>query len=281
MIYGRVYGLYDPETDELRYVGQTTATLAKRLSSHLSAQNRATHRHSSRWIKGLMDRGLRPIIRELATAGTRDELDALEKFHIERSKSMGARLANHTDGGVGPTGWKHTDEWKQQMSELRTGRNVNTPEHYQRLADSKRGIPRTPEVKAKISASKVGTPSPKRGIPMSEEQKAKVSASRTGKLLGSSHHQFRDDVSTDYILQRLNAGLSKVQVAEELGVSGTFIHRRLKQAKTAGQNVPPRGKQVPMDQVRELRAQGATLRDLASRFTISQAYMCRALKEVS
>lgn len=69
---------------------------------------------------------------------------------------------------------------------------------------------------------------------MSEAQKALVSASRKGKLLGADHHQFRQDISTDVILQRLGEGLTKVDVAKELGVSSTFIHRRLNQAKLVG-----------------------------------------------
>jgi len=73
---------------------------------------------------------------------------------------------------------------------------------------------------------------------MSEEQKAKVSASRKGKLTGSTHHQYRHDISTAFILQRLAEGRTKVQVAEELGVSPTFIHRRLNQEGLTGSNRP-------------------------------------------
>jgi hypothetical protein len=225
-------------------------------------------------------RGLKPLIREIATAETRADLDALEKHHIQLAKSSGARLTNHTNGGVGPSGWKHTEEWKQRMSLLFTGRPGScTAEQYKRMADATRGSTRSLETRARISAAKMGTPSPNRGVPMSEDQKAKVSASRTGKLLGASHHQFRADISTDYILHQLCAGYSKVQVAAELGVSNTFIHRRLAQAKKVGWEIPPRGKQVPMEKVLVLREEGATLVEISRIVSVSPASLCRALRK--
>jgi len=34
MPYGQIYGLYDPRDEALRYVGQTTRSLKKRLQEH-------------------------------------------------------------------------------------------------------------------------------------------------------------------------------------------------------------------------------------------------------
>jgi DNA-binding transcriptional regulator LsrR (DeoR family) len=52
--------------------------------------------------------------------------------------------------------------------------------------------------------------------------------------LGEAHHQYRHDISTEHILKRLDEGATKVLVAKELGVSPTFIHRRLNQARAQG-----------------------------------------------
>lgn len=251
LVYGRVYGLAHPTTGEIRYVGQTRTPLNRRLSAHLTPSALADRDHRSNWVKSLLAKGLKPTIVLLVEAYSQSELDQRE---IELVASL-PNLVNQEPGG-----------------------NSHSPEHYERIAAARRGIPRSPEVRAKISAAKVGTVSTKRGIPMSEEQKAKVSASRTGKLLGSSHHQFRGDISTDHILQRLREGATKEDVAQELGVSRTFVHRRINQAKREGASVPPRGKQIP-EEVFALRAQGETLRALSQRFSISQATLCRALKE--
>lgn len=251
LVYGRVYGLSHPTTGEIRYVGQTRTPLERRLSAHLAPSSLSSRDHRSHWIRSLKTQGLRPVIQLLAEAFSKEELDRLEVEWI-------TKIPNLTN--------------------LEPGGNSHSPEHYQRLATIKRGVPRSLETKAKISAARAGQPSPKRGIPMSEAQKVKVSASRIGKLLGSSHHQFRDDISTDLILQRLRGGLTKVQVAEELGVAPTFVHRRINQAKREGSSVPPRGKQIPQEAF-TLRAQGMTLRAISARFSIGLATLCRAFKE--
>lgn len=213
-IYGSIYGLYDPSTGELRYIGQTTIPLRRRLAAHMTPSSLSHPEYRAYWISSILRQGLRPIIKEIATASSREELDRLEVEHIALARLGQVRLVNIEPGG-----------------------NSLSPEHYTRLAEMKRGIPRTPEVRAKISAAKKGKPSSKRG-PMSEEQKVKVSASRKGKLLGATHHQYRGDISTDFILQRIAEGRTKVQVAEELGVSSTLIHRRLNQAGLTGESRP-------------------------------------------
>lgn len=237
-VYGSVYGLHDPLTDELRYIGQTTSNLAHRLSGHLSLQNRQKSYRSARWVQSLVAKG--PMIRLRVEASSQEELDRLEVEQIKTALEAGVRLTNCTVGGQGVKGWKHTEAWKEHMRQVMAGRCTNHPKHYERLADMKRGVSISEETKAKISAAKKGKPSSKRG-PMSEEQKVKVSASRKGKLLGATHHQYRGDISTDFILQRIAEGWTKVQVAEELGVSSTFIHRRLNQAGLTGE-IRPKGK---------------------------------------
>lgn len=274
-VYGRVYGLYDPRTDELRYVGQTTVSLERRLSGHIGSQNLALSRHSSRWIKGLQKLGLRPVIRELAVAFTSEELGRLEQEHIRRARECGSKLTNHTDGGTGPKGWKHTKAWKRYMSDKMKGRCTNTDEHMSRLAEQKRGIPRSSEVKKKISDARRGQPSPNRGLRMSEAQKKKISESRKGKLVGPAHHRYRSDPPASLVLEVLSDH-TVTETSRLLGVSTTFIYRLLKQE---GLRPPPRGKQISVDLVQELCSQGLTLRLIADKLSVSPAYVHKLLKK--
>ena len=237
-VYGVIYGLHDPETGELRYIGQTRTGLKERLWSHLGPSNRRKNYHSARWVNSLVMKGLKPEARLRATASSREDLDQLEIKHIAGALAEGVRLTNHAKGGRGPEGCRHTPEWCQYMAQLMAGRCTNTPEHMANLAEMKRGIPRTPEVKAKISEARKGQPSPNKGVPMPEAVKSKVSASRKGKLTGATHHQYRHYISTDDILHRLADSQSKVEIAAALGVSPTFIHRRLGQARRAGKEAP-------------------------------------------
>ena len=138
-VYGSIYGLHDPRTGELRYIGQTTVSLKERLWAHLSPSSRRKAYYSARWIDSLVRDGVKPEIRLLAEAGSNEDLDRLEIKYIAAARS------------------------------------------------------------------------------------------RKGKLVGAVHHQYRHDISTDLILARLAEGSTKVAIAKELGVSPTFVHRRLKQ----------------------------------------------------
>lgn len=197
---------------------------------------------------GLVKRGLSPTWLILAEAHDQAELDRLEVEHIAEARAKGVRLVNLSDGGGGRAGYvptpeerekirqgnlgkphpKHTEEWKNLMSAIMSGRNTNTPEHIAYLAEMKRGVPRSEETKAKISASKKGQSSPRKGAVLTEETKNRIRENRKGKAAGSEHGLFRHDISTEAIISAVASGKTKVQIAKELGVSPTFVHRRLK-----------------------------------------------------
>ena len=258
MPHGVIYGLHDPETGELRYIGQTITSVPQRLAAHVAPSSLPRHSYLARWLLGLVKRGLSPTWTVRAEAGDQADLDRLEKEHITIARAEGARLVNLSDGGGGRAGYvtheetrhkiaesqrgvpkpKHTEEWKQRMSRLKSGCCTNTPEHMARLAEMKRGIPRSEETKARISASRTGQPSHMSGKHHSEASKTKISESRRGKMVGAEHHQFRSDISTMAIVELVLSGRSKVDIAADLNVSPTFIHRRLNQARAAGIFVP-------------------------------------------
>lgn len=238
MVHGVIYGLHEPLTGELRYIGQTTTTVSQRLSKHLTPASLRRHSYLARWLLGLAKRGLSPIWSVLAEAKDQAELDRLEVELIAKARREGVRLVNLSGGG-GRAGYvKHTEEWKAHMSAVMSGRCTNTPEHMARLAEMKRGVPRSEETKSKISEAKKGRPTGRRGESHTEETKAKIRANRKGKLVGSQHHQYRPDVSTADILRMILEGMAKVEVARQLGVAPTFVHRRLKQAQRAGVDIP-------------------------------------------
>jgi hypothetical protein len=258
MSHGVVYGLHDPITGELRYIGQTITTVQQRLSVHLSPNSLRRHSYLARWLLGLTKRGMSPTWSVRAEAQDQAELDRLEVEHIARARAEGARLVNISDGGGGRAGYvpsaeerekiaaaqrgvprpKHTEEWKARMSTLKAGVNTNTPEHMARLAEMKRGVPRSEETKVKISEAKKGQPSSFQGHEHTEEAKAKISAKRMGQLLKDAHFAYRHDIRTSEILRLLENGSSKVAIAKHFGVSPTFIHRRLDEARRDGVPVP-------------------------------------------
>lgn len=151
-----VYGLFDPTTGDVRYVGQTSYQLGHRLSRHIyEAQKLRVCDAKREWICGLAVIGKRPEIRALEIAPTLELACEAESIHISHLLAKGAALLNETVGGVGSHG-----------REIRAS------------------------TRALIGASNAGKPSPMLGRTLSDETKRKIGAANTGKanpMKGKKH----------------------------------------------------------------------------------------------
>lgn len=92
---------------------------------------------------------------------------SLERETIKNLREMGVKLCNFTDGGDGVSGLMHSEESKRRMSEAKKGKPSpikgipKSPEHIEKIAASKRGIPVGPFTKERcrnISKAKKGKP---------------------------------------------------------------------------------------------------------------------------
>ena len=168
-----IYGLVDPETGQLRYVGKTKASLNVRLRAHISDAGR-DRKNIPRfcWINKLMKTGVTPEIIEIE-AVSKGEWQEAERHWIEVMRWLGCNLLNATAGGDGISDHKHSDNTKRLQSEAakrryaiqgereRTGAAVRKaledPEKYAnfRAAAAKRTYPR-PEALIQHNQSKEG-----------------------------------------------------------------------------------------------------------------------------
>lgn len=108
-----------------------------------------------------------------ATWKTAEEAFEHEKFLILCFRDIGCNLANLTDGGDGPNGYKYTDEQKAKMRLRRVGYK-HSEETKRKISQAQIGVPRkkaSDETKAKMSAARKG----KKRKPFSEESKKKLS----------------------------------------------------------------------------------------------------------
>lgn len=97
MVY--IYGLKDPETDEIRYVGKTN-NLKNRYHGHICLCSTDTNRHKASWIKSLRKRNLKPemiVLEEVDDCCWQEK----EKFWIDKYKNIGRGLTN-INGVVSP-----------------------------------------------------------------------------------------------------------------------------------------------------------------------------------
>ena len=95
-----IYGLIDPRTNELRYVGKTT-NLNRRIKEHINGCNKDTT-HKNCWISELICDGLKPIMCVIDSINT-TEWEFWEIHYISYFKSIGCRLTNTKKGGQSPT----------------------------------------------------------------------------------------------------------------------------------------------------------------------------------
>src|SRR2546430_13663943 len=96
-----IYGLTEPgQIWNIRYIGRTIQPLEKRLRQHTSPSALRVDDYRTRWIKSLLQSGLKPEI-VLLDIGTEETCGYLEQFHIDSHKEAGFHLTNTAPGGLG------------------------------------------------------------------------------------------------------------------------------------------------------------------------------------
>lgn len=93
----QIYGLHDPDTSELRYVG-VTCDPDGRLAQHLTPSNLHKMRPLSAWLRALVAAGKRPVMRTIETVSI-DKINAVERRAIADARTRGEALLNVRPGG--------------------------------------------------------------------------------------------------------------------------------------------------------------------------------------
>ena len=107
-----IYTLKDPITNDIRYIGKTTQTLNRRLQIHVYKSRKSTTSHKKAWIKGLLNKGLKPIIEKFDEVSN-DDWKFWEQYWISQFKAWGFKLTNTTAGGEGVD--KGTIPWNKGL----------------------------------------------------------------------------------------------------------------------------------------------------------------------
>lgn len=213
-----IYGLKDPESQEIRYVGKTKH-LKARFWRHLHSDEKT---HKGCWINCLKRKNLFPIL-EILEHCLESEWVEREKFWIKHYKDLGNALTNATEGGEGvtkPPGSKLSIEHRQAISNGRKGIKF-TEEHKINIGLAQKGRTASEETKIKMSLN-----SGVKGKPRSEETRLKISQAQKGRKLTEEHK-----------LKLSNARKGKVpwnygkKATEEHKLKLSIIHKNLYQKK--------------------------------------------------
>lgn len=175
-----VYGLIDPRTNELRYVGKSCSGM-HRPRQHSFAFFRKANTHVGHWLNSMfLDGGHKPLILVLRECQSDIEVIAHEIVLIATFRQAGFELTNITPGGEsGSTGYRHSDEARAKISEALRNR-VWTEQSREKIKMSLAGRKRPPSVNEKNRMWHIG----KKASP---ETKAKMSDSLKKRWRMSDH----------------------------------------------------------------------------------------------
>lgn len=159
-----IYGLRDPRTNEIRYVGQTRRGL-KRPRQHLKSSNINFNNHLKNWVSELERANLAPEIHIFEELNGPENLSSEEMLCIARFKRSGKKLTNCTEGGEGSRSRKLSPETKMRLSQALKGKRKSQA-HKDALRSAfkgkpnlkLRGIPKSSDHKKKLSESLKGKP---------------------------------------------------------------------------------------------------------------------------
>lgn len=167
-----IYGLIDPRTRLIRYVGLSSEGL-RRPARHRQPLSLRDRNYKNAWLHLLFAAGLDYEIVVLEEVASKDALAYTERFWIAYGRSCGWPLTNLTDGGDGWSGRRHSADARARLRAASLGRR-QSPETVAKRVAKNRGQKRSPETRAKMSAWQIGKK-------LSLETRAKISAARRGR----------------------------------------------------------------------------------------------------
>jgi hypothetical protein len=141
-------------------------------------------------IRSILKEGHTIVYRKIVENVSEQEALRCEIERITVLKIMGFKLCNMTNGGEGSSGYKHTEEWKQEQRKRFLGKN--NPMYGKE--GTRKGIPCSIEAKIKSSKSHTGLIYG----PHSEEHKEKIRRGNIGK-----HKELHSKESYERAAQKL------------------------------------------------------------------------------
>ncbi len=160
--------------------------------NRVSKKSRDHNSHHSRIVEKLSRTGFESVRTIFASGLTEENAHSIERWLIADLRSRGVKLCNMTDGGDGCSGRPMSESNKEKLKAANRGL-VRSPEVRARISAAKRGRKLSDEHRAKLSvAQKLRKRTPEeaektaaknRGRKNSEETKQRIRMALTGKTL--------------------------------------------------------------------------------------------------
>ena len=163
-----IYVIFRRGTEDC-YVGQSV-NIRNRWKTH--RQDFKNHRHASRYMQRVFNKyGLDVFEFQLLETCSVNQLTDREAFWIEKLKPK----YNACPAAGSCLGYKYSEETRQKHRLLMMGNTINVGRE-----PWMKGRSHSQESKALISAKKKGTPGPHKGIPRTDDVKQKISHKKIG-----------------------------------------------------------------------------------------------------
>jgi hypothetical protein len=190
-----IYGLVDPHTNQIRYIGKAV-DLYMRIKNHYKPSRLIDKTHKNNWINKLLSEGEYSKIHIIEKCNNQQELNDAEKKWIKYYRDLGCDLTNGTDGGDGgkmspesiekmrlkKIGKKLSETTKQKMSESKKGHIVSN-ETREKLREKRKTYIVSEETRKKQSNSHIGKVPHNKGKKLTSDHKDKISKALTGRKL--------------------------------------------------------------------------------------------------
>lgn len=189
-----IYGLCEPGTNLVRYVGKTIH-LKKRLKEHVYVAVKFNHKsHKDNWIRSLQPSVPSIIVLEECTEDTWQEA---ERRWIARYRKDGSSNTNSLDGGqrghVGKRPYNRSHQaWNKGKKYPQEVIAKIVASHLGQVPWNK-GVPWSEEVKKKLSESHKGLRGNRLGHKATDEQRARMSAAHIGLKSGNTGKRRTDE----------------------------------------------------------------------------------------
>lgn len=164
-----IYGLVDPRTNLVRYVGKSSNGLQRPKAHWQHKHTRETRDYAHNWVRDVLSAGLLPSITVLKELESEENLNERERFWIAHYRKIPEnKLTNQADGGGGCSGMKFpnrkgpSEEVRRRISQTLTGRKLS-PERCKAIGEAnkfKRGKKRSEEAKLRMSLAHKGKHQP-------------------------------------------------------------------------------------------------------------------------
>lgn len=205
-----IYTLSDPITSEVRYVGKAN-NLKKRLATHLTPRNLIKPSHKNNWIKSLLNKGLKPLMKSVDEVLI-SEWVFWEIYWISQFKTWGFKLTNLTNGGDSVI-----NEIKFGSDNNNFNHNINDSEILNLINDglSQKEI----AIKLKTNVALIKRRMVKFNINFQKIKGVRITKGHT--------HNFRKDITNEKVMELYNKGLSINKISKLLNADYSTIKKRI------------------------------------------------------